>query len=162
VNGDTPDEITRDDAMEVRDRIRIPEPALEVYARSTPLSSRVFGRQRGGVKSVNSCDFPRPGTTDGDTLSTLVMKGSAVRIRASASKNGSHVGGLLHAKDVGRIRELRQAGADEPADPLAPCACTWRTVRGSRAAARASRSRTSGLATSRPTSGFTARARADQ
>jgi hypothetical protein len=55
-----------------------------VYAGSTSLSFEVFGRHRGRARSLASCDFARLCASCDDTCSTLVMKGSAVRIRASA------------------------------------------------------------------------------
>ena len=45
----------------------------------------VFGRHRGRADFSEPCGFARPGATRGDTRSTLVMKGSPVRVRASAS-----------------------------------------------------------------------------
>ena len=67
-----------------RPRSRIVSADAGVYVGSTGLSREVFGRHRGGTNSLDSCDFPRPGMTGGDRLSTLVMKGSPIRIRASA------------------------------------------------------------------------------
>jgi WD40 repeat protein len=50
------------------------------------LSFVVFGRHGGWARSVGSCGFARLCASRDDTCSTLVMKGSAVRIRASAQK----------------------------------------------------------------------------
>ena len=44
-----------------------------------------FGRHRARADSLEPCDFSRLETTWCDTGSTLVMKGSPVRVRASAS-----------------------------------------------------------------------------
>jgi hypothetical protein len=68
-----------------------PTLACWVYARSTWLPSPGFGRHRGLAHSFDSCGFARLGTTEDDRRSTLVMKGSAVRIRASASYRNRQV-----------------------------------------------------------------------
>jgi hypothetical protein len=48
--------------------------AVRVYAGSTPLPSKVFGRQRGRGDPLDSCGFARPGTTRADRRSKLVMR----------------------------------------------------------------------------------------
>ena len=58
---------------------------LEVYVGSTPLSFEAFGRHRERLDRSGSSGFARPGATVDDLRSTLVMKGSPVRVRASAS-----------------------------------------------------------------------------
>jgi hypothetical protein len=55
-----------------------------VYAGSTRLSFEVFARHRRGADSPKPCDFARLAKSSGDTSSVLVMKGSPVRVRASA------------------------------------------------------------------------------
>jgi hypothetical protein len=49
------------------------------------LSSEVFGRQTRFADSLEPCGFARPGRPCRGTRSALVMKGSPVRVRASAS-----------------------------------------------------------------------------
>jgi hypothetical protein len=55
-----------------------------VYAGSTRSPPEVLGRQRSLADSLDSCGLDRLGATGDDTCSTLVMKGSPVRVRASA------------------------------------------------------------------------------
>ena len=57
---------------------------VRVYVGSTPLPFGVFGRHRDGADFLEPCDFARPGAPCCDWRSTLVMKGSPVRVRASA------------------------------------------------------------------------------
>jgi hypothetical protein len=65
--------------------------AVRVYARSTRLSFEGFGRRRRGAVSPEPCGLARPDTSSGDTWSFLVMKGSPVRVRASASHSNRQV-----------------------------------------------------------------------
>ena len=68
--------------------------ALGVYAGSTRLPSAGFGRHRGVGDSSDPCAFSRLRMSGDGTRSSLVMKGSTVRIRASASlsRKSLHIG----------------------------------------------------------------------
>jgi hypothetical protein len=56
-----------------------------VYAGSGSLWLQVFGRRFGSGDPMERCGFARLRVACCDTRSTLVMKGSPVRVRASAS-----------------------------------------------------------------------------
>lgn len=69
---------------------------------STRLSLPVFGRHFGGDVSLELCDLARLGASGGDSRSTLVMKGSPVRVRASALSKPAANGGFFSSRDVNR------------------------------------------------------------
>lgn len=73
-----------------------------VYAGSTPVPFVLFGRHRGRADLLEPCDFERRGATGDGMRSTLVMKGSPVRIRVSASLV-SLAGGV---DDIPRVRQV--------------------------------------------------------
>jgi hypothetical protein len=59
-------------------------PPRGVYAGSTPLSFRVFGRHRRGVNPSEPCGFARLAASSDDNRSALVMMGSGSGVRVLA------------------------------------------------------------------------------
>ena len=73
---------------------------------STSLSSEGLGRHLRRSDLLEPCDLGRRGTSLRDTRSTLVMKGSPVRVRASASRY--YQGASRRPRRAGEVRMSSQ------------------------------------------------------